>query len=184
MLYVAITRAEKHCMLTCAKNRWRFGKMEMLPQSRFLNDINPDMLDAGHETLDVERGALNVERQHHFSNASSQSSNFKSQSSNFKSQSSKYSAGSNASSQTFNINRPLTRLSAAVSKPASSVQRSTSSVQGSLHEGTLIEHQRFGKGTIISIEGEGENQKATVKFVNTGTKQLLLKFAKFKVVEG
>jgi DNA helicase-2/ATP-dependent DNA helicase PcrA len=74
-------------------------------------------------------------------------------------------------------------LSAAVAKPASSVQRSTSSVQGSLHEGTLIEHQRFGKGTIISIEGEGENQKATVKFVNTGTKQLLLKFAKFKVVE-
>ena len=183
LLYVAITRAEKHCMLTCAKNRWRFGKMEMLPQSRFLNDINPDMLDAGHETLDVERGALNVERQHHLSNASSQSSIFKSQSSNFKSQSSKYSAGSNASSQTFNINRPLTRLSAAVSKPASSVQRSTSSVQGSLHEGTLIEHQRFGKGTIISIEGEGENQKATVKFVNTGTKQLLLKFAKFKVVE-
>ena len=183
LLYVAITRAEKHCMLTCAKNRWRFGKMEMLPQSRFLNDINPDMLDAGHETLDVERGALNVERQHHFSNASSQSSIFKSQSSIFKSQSSKYSAGSNASSQTFNINRPLTRLSAAVSKPASSVQRSTSSVQGSLHEGTLIEHQRFGKGTIISIEGEGENQKATVKFVNTGTKQLLLKFAKFKVVE-
>ena len=176
LLYVAITRAEKHCMLTCAKNRWRFGKMEMLPQSRFLKDINPDMLDAGHETLDVERGALNVERQHHFSNASSQSSIFKSQSS-------KYSAGSNASSQTFNINRPLTRLSAVVSKPASSVQRSTSSVQGSLHEGTLIEHQRFGKGTIISIEGEGENQKATVKFVNTGTKQLLLKFAKFKVVE-
>jgi DNA helicase-2/ATP-dependent DNA helicase PcrA len=176
LLYVAITRAEKHCMLTCAKNRWRFGKMEMLPQSRFLKDINPDMLDAGRETLDVERGALNVERQHHFSNASSQSSIFKSQSS-------KYSAGSNASSQTFNINRPLTRLSAAVSKPASSVQRSTSSVQGSLHEGTLIEHQRFGKGTIISIEGEGENQKATVKFVNTGTKQLLLKFAKFKVVE-
>ena len=171
LLYVAITRAEKHCMLTCAKNRWRFGKMEMLPQSRFLKDINPDMLDAGHETLDVERGALNVERQHHFSNASSQSSNFKSQSSNFKSQSSKYSAGSNASSQTFNIKRPLTRLSAAVSKPASSVQRSMSSVQ------------RFGKGTIISIEGEGENQKATVKFVNTGTKQLLLKFAKFKVVE-
>ena len=176
LLYVAITRAEKHCMLTCAKNRWRFGKMEMLPQSRFLKDINPDMLDAGHETFDVERGALNVERQHHFSNASSQSSIFKSQSS-------KYSAGSNASSQTFNINRPLTRLSAAVSKPASSVQRSTSSVQGSLHEGTLIEHQRFGKGTIVSIEGEGENQKATVKFVNTGTKQLLLKFAKFKVVE-
>ena len=176
LLYVAITRAEKHCMLTCAKNRWRFGKMEMLPQSRFLNDINPGMLDAGHETLDVERGALNVERQHHFSNASSQSSIFKSQSS-------KYSAGSNASSQTFNINRPLTRLSAAVSKPASSVQRSMSSVQGSLHAGTLIEHQRFGKGTIISIEGEGENQKATVKFVNTGTKQLLLKFAKFKVVE-
>ena len=51
-----------------------------------------------------------------------------------------------------------------------------------LHEGCTIEHQRFGVGTVISIEGTGENTKATVQFRNTGTKQLLLKFAKFKII--
>ena len=51
-----------------------------------------------------------------------------------------------------------------------------------LREGCIIEHQRFGVGTVIKIEGTGENTKATVQFRNTGTKQLLLKFAKFKII--
>ena len=51
-----------------------------------------------------------------------------------------------------------------------------------LREGATIEHQRFGIGTVIKIEGTGENTKATVEFRNTGTKQLLLKFAKFKII--
>ena len=53
---------------------------------------------------------------------------------------------------------------------------------GDLREGSTIEHQRFGVGTVIKIEGTGENTKATVAFRNTGTKQLLLKFAKFKII--
>ena len=51
-----------------------------------------------------------------------------------------------------------------------------------LREGSKIEHQRFGVGTVIKIEGTGENTKATVAFRNAGTKQLLLKFAKFKII--
>ena len=51
-----------------------------------------------------------------------------------------------------------------------------------LREGCTIEHQRFGIGTVIKIEGTGENTKATVEFRNTGIKQLLLKFAKFKII--
>lgn len=51
-----------------------------------------------------------------------------------------------------------------------------------LREGVTIEHQRFGIGTVVKIEGMGENTKATVEFRNTGTKQLLLKFAKFKII--
>ena len=51
-----------------------------------------------------------------------------------------------------------------------------------LREGLRIEHQRFGIGTVTRIEGSGENTKATVEFKNAGTKQLLLKFAKFKVI--
>ena len=51
-----------------------------------------------------------------------------------------------------------------------------------LHEGCTIEHQRFGVGTVVRIEGTGENTKLTVDFRNVGTKQLLLKFAKFKII--
>ena len=52
-----------------------------------------------------------------------------------------------------------------------------------LQEGMKIEHQRFGRGTVLKIEGTGENTKATVEFVHSGTKQLLLKYAKFTVVD-
>ena len=51
-----------------------------------------------------------------------------------------------------------------------------------LKEGVMIEHQRFGVGKVLALEGVGENAKATVEFRNAGTKQLLLKFAKFKVL--
>ena len=54
---------------------------------------------------------------------------------------------------------------------------------GDLREGCTIEHQRFGIGKVLKIEGTGENTKATVEFRNAGTKQLLLKFAKFKIIE-
>ena len=57
-----------------------------------------------------------------------------------------------------------------------------SSAAGSLSEGCRIEHQRFGIGTVLKIEGTGENTKATVEFQNAGTKQLLLKFAKFTIL--
>ena len=53
---------------------------------------------------------------------------------------------------------------------------------GALQEGNMIEHQRFGVGRVIKIEGSGENQKATVEFKNTGTKQLLLKFARYRII--
>ena len=52
-----------------------------------------------------------------------------------------------------------------------------------LSVGCLIEHQRFGIGTVVKLEGRGENLKATVEFNNSGTKQLLLKFAKYKIIQ-
>ena len=51
-----------------------------------------------------------------------------------------------------------------------------------IHEGCVIEHQRFGRGTVVKVEGKGENTKATVIFENMGTKQLLVKFARFKII--
>ena len=69
------------------------------------------------------------------------------------------------------------------SSSGSAFGSSTSSAgSGRLVEGAKIEHQRFGVGTVLKLEGSGENAKATVQFVNSGTKQLLLKFAKFTII--
>lgn len=53
---------------------------------------------------------------------------------------------------------------------------------GELREGSHILHNRFGRGQVLRIEGTGDSTKATVQFENVGTKQLLLKFAKFEVI--
>ena len=71
--------------------------------------------------------------------------------------------------------------SSSVASAGSSAFNASSAV-GSLSEGCRIEHQRFGIGTVLKIEGTGENTKATVEFQNAGTKQLLLKFAKFTIL--
>ena len=74
-------------------------------------------------------------------------------------------------------------LGSSSSSSGSAFGSSTSSAgSGRLVEGTKIEHQRFGVGTVLKLEGSGENAKATVQFVNSGTKQLLLKFAKFTII--
>ena len=70
--------------------------------------------------------------------------------------------------------------------PQETEARSITSIetaQGKLSVGTLIEHQRFGLGKIVKLEGIGENQKATVEFENSGSKQLLLKFARFTIAK-
>ena len=167
LLYVAITRAEKHCMLTYAKNRWRYGKMEMFSKSRFLNDIDPALLETDEDQFLFgefsTRTPVRPRGIHTTHNVSTERSR--------------------VIPQRPELNRPLTRMSAAVAKPTSASKTSASASSSNLCEGMVIEHQRFGRGTITKIEGAGENMKATVEFVHTGSKQLLLKFAKFTVVK-
>ena len=69
-----------------------------------------------------------------------------------------------------------------VGSKVSTVNNQQSSVN-SLSVGTHILHNRFGRGEILRLEGAGDNMKATVQFENVGTKQLLLKFAKFEVID-
>lgn len=154
LLYVAITRAEKHCILTCAQNRWRYGRMEYDTPSRFIKDIDSSLLQ-----VESERG------------------------------------GGYTSSSV--VRRPVPRMQnphpvatqfVADPKPRLvPVRHETPRPQSAigdigLKEGNVIEHQRFGVGTVIKIEGDGENTKATVAFKNAGTKQLLLKFAKYTII--
>lgn len=233
LLYVAITRAEKHCILTNAKNRWRYGKMEFDNPSRFIDEIDGKLIDS----LDEAGGSLFGSRADSMSDQpewaraqrsrrpwedaeqprySSRYQNSKPVASQFVADSkpslfddepetshtsgrSSVSGRSSLSEGNFKSVRALNAAkrymethsshpaSRSTGSSAASVSSSAASSAGSsscgLQEGMKIEHQRFGRGTVLKIEGTGENTKATVEFVHSGTKQLLLKYAKFTVVD-
>lgn len=233
LLYVAITRAEKHCILTNAKNRWRYGKMEFDNPSRFIDEIDGKLIDS----LDEAGGSLFGSRADSMSDQpewaraqrsrrpwedaeqprySSRYQNSKPVASQFvadpkpslfddepetshTSGRSSVSGRSSLSEGNFKSVRALNAAkrymethsshpaSRSTGSSAASVSSSAASSAGSsscgLQEGMKIEHQRFGRGTVLKIEGTGENTKATVEFVHSGTKQLLLKYAKFTEVD-
>lgn len=227
LLYVAITRAEKHCILTNAKNRWRYGKMEFDNPSRFIDEIDGKLIDS----LDEAGGSLFGSRADSMSDQpewaraqrsrrpwedaeqprySSRYQNSKPVASQFvadpkpslfddEPETSHTSGRSSLSEGNFKSVRALNAAkrymethsshpaSRSTGSSAASVSSSAASSAGSsscgLQEGMKIEHQRFGRGTVLKIEGTGENTKATVEFVHSGAKQLLLKYAKFTVVD-
>ena len=170
LLYVAITRAEKHCILTNAKNRFRYGKMEFDNPSRFIDEIDASLIEGGEETPESS-----------FGGGRSSYGGYGS--------SSRYgSDGGYGGKMPWDRDRSGYRRDYQNAKPVASQFMAdpkpafASSAAGSLSEGCRIEHQRFGIGTVLKIEGTGENTKATVEFQNAGTKQLLLKFAKFTIL--
>ena len=175
LLYVAITRAERHCILTCAQNRFRYGKMEFDTPSRFIKDIDPKLLK-------VEGGSAG------FSGGFSFSSDSRISSSSRLSSDSRFSSNSSFSRASTQNPRPVATQFVADPKPRlmpvrHEAPRPQSAIGNiGLKEGNVIEHQRFGIGIVVKVEGTGENTKATVEFQNAGTKQLLLKFAKYTII--
>ena len=211
LLYVAITRAEKHCILTNAKNRWRYGKMEFDNPSRFIDEIDSKLIDSQDEAGGSLFGsrADSSSDQPEWARAQrprrpwedADQPRYSSRYQNSKPVASQFVADPKPSLSEGNF-KSVRALNAAkrymethsshpasrsTGSAASSVSSSAASSAGSsscgLQEGMKIEHQRFGRGTVLKIEGTGENTKATVEFVHSGTKQLLLKFAKFMVVD-
>ena len=225
LLYVAITRAEKHCILTNAKNRWRYGKMEFDNPSRFIDEIDSKLIDSQDEaggslfgsradsSSDQPEWARAQRPRRPWEDAdqprySSRYQNSKPVASqfvadpkpslsegNFKSvralnaakrymeTHSSHPASRSTGSAASSVSSAASSVSSAASSVSSSAASSAGSSSCGLQEGMKIEHQRFGRGTVLKIEGTGENTKATVEFVHSGTKQLLLKFAKFTVVD-
>ena len=247
LLYVAITRAEKHCVLTSAKNRFRYGKMEFGNPSRFIKEIDsaliqedsemphddngfgssgygrggygnggyggrmpwdnhsissqfkPDRKDYSDGEDDFRtngRGGYRTSGRDDF--RSSSRDDFRSSGrddfrksgrsgsgldSRFKSVRGLEAARRIMGSSSSSWGSSSSSLGSSSSSSGSAFGSSTSSAgSGRLVEGAKIEHQRFGVGTVLKLEGSGENAKATVQFVNSGTKQLLLKFAKFTII--
>jgi DNA helicase-2/ATP-dependent DNA helicase PcrA len=171
LLYVAITRAEKHCILTCAKNRFRYGKVEFDTPSRFIKDIDGSLLNIEGEDI----SSISHEK-HHEDSKLRLFQPFSRENTDIPEYMRNISQPSRSSRLGGNFKRVKT-----VDRPTNtSVSSASSSID--LHIGNIIEHQRFGIGKVIDLVGTGENMKATVEFKNSGKKQLLLKFAKYTVV--
>ena len=195
LLYVAITRAEKHCILTNAKNRFRYGKMEFDNPSRFIDEIDASLIEGGEETPESSFGGGRSS----FGGYGSEGgyggrmpwdrdrSGYRRDYQNSKPVASQFMADPKPGFKSVRAVNAVHRImgdtasSSSVALAGSSVSNA-SSAAGSLSEGCRIEHQRFGIGKVLKIEGTGENTKATVEFQNAGTKQLLLKFAKFTIL--
>lgn len=239
LLYVAITRAEKHCVLTSAKNRFRYGKMEFGNPSRFIKEIDSAFIQEDSEMphddnvfgssgygrggygnggyggrmpwdnhsissqfkpdrKDYSDGEDDFRTNGRDGYRTSGRDDFRSSGrddfrtsgrsgsgldSRFKSVRGLETARRIMDSSSSSLGSSSSSLGSSSSSSGSAFGSSTSSAgSGRLVEGTKIEHQRFGVGTVLKLEGSGENAKATVQFVNSGTKQLLLKFAKFTII--
>ena len=185
LLYVAITRAEKHCILTNAKNRFRYGKMEFDNPSRFIDEIDASLIEGGEEAPESSFGG---ERSSYGGYGGRMPwdrdrSGYGREYQNAKPVASQFMADPKPGFKSVRAVNAVQRIMGDTTTSSSVASASNaSSVAGSLSEGCRIEHQRFGIGTVLKIEGSGENSKATVEFQNAGTKQLLLKFAKFTIL--
>ena len=214
LLYVAITRAEKHCILTNAKNRFRYGKMEFDNPSRFIDEIDASLIEAQDEMngsyfgggSSYDRSAsygggygkrMPWDQKRRISDRDEDVPEWKRVTSQFRpdpkpasdTSSSSSSSRESLSSGNFKSVRALDAARRILGNNRNSSVSSASSVSssgssfGGLKEGCKIEHQRFGVGIVRKIEGQGENAKATVEFQNSGIKQLLLKYAKYTILD-
>ncbi len=204
LLYVAITRAEKHCILTCAQNRFRYGRMEYDTPSRFIRDIDPELLDVQSESGGGKSsfGGSSFGGSYGSSYGGSRSpewmQNPRPVATQFKADPKPRAVAPRQPEKPVDpfgtgfkrlyqqqTGRPLIPPGGnfkSVNRAVPPRPMASDPNVGDLHEGNTIEHQRFGVGKVIKIEGTGENTKATVEFRNAGTKQLLLKFAKFNII--
>lgn len=178
LFYVAITRAEEHCYLSYAKTRMRYGKTEFGSPSRFLYDIDTNYLRLPQNLL--------LERQ-----INNRGGDFRSSSNNAFQPSARPVGSSSAAS--FSGETPMASRKRLIGSsmprnlrrvdPAQPSSPSSGSPTALLHEGQFIEHERFGRGEVLKVEGVGDNAKVTIRFQHAGDKQLLLRFARFKVIE-
>lgn len=170
LFYVAITRAEEHCFLSFAKTRFRYGKMEFGSPSRFLRDIDTRFLQLPQEaalgrSVDEGAGRFRREMEEGYSRRPS----------------AERPQRERPKEQIIapTVPRNLKRVSGTTVSPSAAPGAGITGVQ----PGQTIEHERFGIGQVIRVEGSGDNAKATIHFRNAGDKQLLLRFARFKVIE-
>lgn len=176
LFYVAITRAEEHCFLSYAKTRFRYGKMEFGSPSRFLKDIDVRFLrlpqDAGmFRRVEEEAAVFRRENARGFAPDREDAP-----------YGGKERVSVRPKQQIIAPTVPRNLKRVAPSANTASTSPSVGASANRVQQGQLIEHERFGLGEVLKVEGEGDNAKATIRFKNAGDKQLLLRFARFKVI--
>lgn len=176
LFYVAITRAEEHCFLSYAKTRFRYGKMEFGSPSRFLKDIDVRFLrlpqDAGmFRRVGEEAAVFRRENARGFAPDKEDAP-----------YGGKERVSVRPKQQIIAPTVPRNLKRVAPSANTASTSPSAGASANRVQQGQLIEHERFGLGEVLKVEGEGDNAKATIRFKNAGDKQLLLRFARFKVI--
>jgi DNA helicase-2/ATP-dependent DNA helicase PcrA len=160
LFYVALTRAEKKVQLSYATSRWRWGQLIDCEPSRFLQDINEDYLDWQFQTKKQFQSQTKPKQ-------------FKDNTRN------NYNKPSRTKTKPIPKFNPtnLTKANAAMSKLGSQNSRNNH-----LQAGMRVNHDRFGQGKILQIEGQSDNKKAIIFFDGIGQKTLLLKFAKLDII--
>ena len=164
LFYVAITRAKTHCYLSYAQCRFRYGQMEFSAPSRFLKDIDPKYLDR-QQSMFSSRRSMDDDVQLPWQRRGSLLGGERKE-----------------TARPFRPAMPSVKPMPMSSRPQTTDHR-PQTIDGGLSVGKHIIHNRFGRGEVLRIEGTGDSTKATVQFENVGTKQLLLKFAKFEVID-
>jgi DNA helicase-2/ATP-dependent DNA helicase PcrA len=165
LFYVAVTRAEKQAFLTYAQTRYRWGKLIDAEPSRFIEEIDEVYLE--YLTPKTEGRYKTLLDSDIFGEVDKS-----------KLRSNKPKSGTPPAGPSESQLRKLRKM-----RPATSASdKNFNAEELNLIEGTLVEHVRFGKGTIVKIEGNGADTKAEIKFENGGLKKLLLRFAKLNVI--
>jgi len=174
LFYVAITRAKKRVYITCAKNRYRWGSPVFCEPSRFIEDLDPGYIEYTPGKTFGNNTSFNRAAKRDFESSWNNKMNYGPREIN---------SGKSAISKTGTTTNPFIPNKTQI-KPARSenfVPSDPALIQTDMH----VEHDRFGAGKILSVEGDHPNRKAKVLFSETGEeKQLLLKFARLKIIDG
>lgn len=188
LFYVAVTRAKRHCFLTYAQTRYRYGNMDFCEPSQFIREIDQRYVREDNVTSNTNgQGVSAALREALFGQRADMSQSYtqtnmpkRSFGSSNKQQALSDETHFKVSATSITPTRTLKRASSYASTPTTRAATETKARQ--LKKGTIINHDRFGRGEILNVEGSGDNAKAQVAFENSGIKNLLLKFAKFTII--
>ncbi len=167
LFYVGATRAKKHLYLSNAKSRFRYGEHQAGIRSRFLEEIDTSVIktEAG-QTLTQQPNRFNVGAGNTFSYENVDPNYFRQSLSN----TTKSKSGGNTHTRTVKV------------EPPSGRRVVYDEGEGQIVPGAIVEHETFGQGKVLAMEGNGPHVKATVFFQSVGQKKLALKFAKLRLV--